>query len=182
MARRKRPSLVAEIARLLVEYPESDWKALAAQLRDRALLEDIATAIDDALAVSARSSRATKNKRRRPRLNVLAKVAQEDKAKAEILTELKARLTDKDQAVTLAYIRGLARSIGMKEELAAGRQQVVNQLLSYLATKTTDEIEAALQAAVSEQRPSGGQFDRWVDLILGGNRNKVEQRHPAADD
>ena len=42
MARKKRPSLVAEIGRLLVEYPEKDWRALVNRLRERALIEDIA--------------------------------------------------------------------------------------------------------------------------------------------
>lgn len=178
MARRKRPSLLAEIGRLLVEYPEKDWKSLADRLRNRALFDDIATAIDDAVVVVAKSA-AEKTKKDRPkrRMSSLARVAQEDKAKAEILSALKSRLTDKDKTVTLAYIRGFASSLGMKEELASRREQVVNQIVHYLATKSTEEIEAALRMALPVQQPRGQEFDRWVDLILGGDASTRRQRY-----
>ena len=182
MASRKRPPLVAEIGRLLVEYPEKDWKALAGWVRDRALMENIAAAIDDALAVVARSAVRTKRARQRPRVSVLDEVAREDRAKAEILLALKSKLSSKDQPVTLAYIRALASSLGMKEELATRREQVVNQIVGYLADKTTDEIKAALSVALPAQQRQGQEFDRWVDLILGGDRSKPRPKHPAADD
>ena len=75
MARRKRPPLVAEIGRLLVEYPEKDWRALADGLKDRALIEDIATAVDDAMALVEKSKEKTKKERPKPRVNELARVA-----------------------------------------------------------------------------------------------------------
>ena len=46
MSRRKRPPLIAEIGRLLVEYPEKDWIALADRLRDGALVQDIASTLE----------------------------------------------------------------------------------------------------------------------------------------
>ena len=182
MARRKRPPLVAEIGRLLVEYPEKDWRALAGGLKDRALIEDIATAIDDAMALVERSKEKTKKERAKPRMSELARVAREDKPKAEILSALKSRLTDKDKAVTLAYIRGFASSLGMKEELASHREQAVNQIIHYLATRTTVEIEAALRAVVPVQQSLGQEFDRWVDLILGGDAGTRRQKYPGAND
>lgn len=182
MVRRRRPPLVAEIARLLVEYPERDWRALVDRLRDPTLIGEIATAIDDAVSAAKRSTGKTKKERRGPRVNVLAEVARKDEAKAEILAALNSRLNDKDQAVTLAYIRDLATSLGMKEELTVGRQQAINQILSYLATKTTDEIESALKTALSMQQPQGQEFDRWVDLILGSNPNSERHKRSVGDD
>ena len=180
MVRKKRSPLVAEIGRLLVEYPEKDWRALAVRLRDRALIEDIATAIDDSIALVAKSAEKTKKKRSKPPVSELAGVAQEDKAKAEILSALKSRLTDKNKTVTLAYIRGFASSLGMKEELASRREQAANQIVHYLATKTTEEIEAALHTVLPAQQYLGKEFDRWVDLILGGDTSTRRQEYPGA--
>ena len=175
MARRKRPPLAAEIGRLLVEYPEKDWRALAGRLRDRALIEDIAAAIDDAIALVAKSAEKTRKERPKSRMSERASVSLEDKAKAEILSALKSRLTDKDKTVTLAYIRGFASSLGMKEELASRREQAANQIVHYLATKTTEEIEAALHTVLPAQQYLGQEFARWVDLILGGDTSTRRQ-------
>lgn len=176
MARRKRPGLVAEIGRLLVEYPERDWRALADSLRDRALIEALAAAVDDAVELVERSKEASKKERPRPRVNELARIAREDKSKAAVLLELKSRLTDKAKIVTLADIRGFASVLGMKEKLASRREQAVNQIIHYLATRTTVEIEAALRTAVPVQKTPGQEFDRWVDLILGGGAIKQSQK------
>ena len=110
--------MVSEIARLLVEYPERDWNVLVGRIRDRAFIEDLAAAIGDAMEVVAKSAEKTKKGPSRSRKSILPEVAQKDKGKAEILSELKLRLTDKGQFVTLAHIRGFANSLGMKEELA----------------------------------------------------------------
>lgn len=180
MTRKKRPSLLAEIGRLLVEYPEKDWRVLAGRLRDRTLIEDIATFIDDAIVLVAKSAEKTKKERSKPRISELARVAQEDKEKAELLSALKSRLTDKDKTVTLTYIRGFASSLGMKAELASRREQAVNQIIHYLATKTTEEIEAALHTVLPAQQSLGQEFDRWVDLILGDDTSTRRQEYPGA--
>ncbi|MDE0394271.1 MAG: hypothetical protein OYK82_05780 [Gammaproteobacteria bacterium] len=168
---------MAEIGRLLVEYPEKDWQALVDCLRDRALVEEIATAIDQARVLAAQSAEKTKTRVARPRSNVLARVAREDRKKAEILSAFRSRLTDQGQDVTLAYIRGFASSLGMKEELANRKEQAANQVIRYLAAKTTDEIERVLRKAVPVQRPPGHEFDRWVDLILGADASKGRQAY-----
>ena len=178
MVRKKRPSLVAEIGRLLVEYPEKDWRTLADRLRDQALIENIAAAIDDAIALVAKSAKKTKKERSKPHTILASSLVREDEAKAEILSALKSRLTDKDKAVTLADIRGFASSLGMKEELATRREQAVNQIVRYLATKTTEEIEVALHTVLPVQQPLGEEFDRWVNLILGGGTNTRRQEYP----
>lgn len=178
MSRRRRTPLTAEIGRLLVEYPEKDWKALADGLRDRALMEDIAAAIDEAMVRVVKSVKKTKKVRRKPGESVLAKVARDDKAKAEMLSALKSRLTDKDQHLPLTYIRRFASSLGMKEQLASRRDQAVNQIVVYLADRTTDEIEDILRTALSPQQAQGQEFDRWVSLILGGSGS---QKHNSAD-
>ena len=167
MARRNRPSLVSEIARLLVEYPQKDWNALVGRIRNRPFLEDLAAAIDDTMEVMETVAENREKGRPRSRGRILDEVAREDQEKAEILSRLKLQLTDKDQFVTLAHIRGFASSLGMKEELANRRNQAVNQIVRYLASKRTDEIATALQAALAEQAQQGQEFHRWVDLILG---------------
>ena len=167
MAGRKRPPLVAEIGRLLVEYPAKDWKALTDGLRDGALLEDLATALEDAVALVEKSKKERPRTHTKPRTSALATVAREDRSKAEILGALELRLTDGDHGMTLAYIRGFASSLGMKEELSRRRKQAIEQIIRYLATRTTVEIQAALRAAAPAQRSAGREYDRWVDLILG---------------
>ncbi|MCY4441528.1 MAG: hypothetical protein OXE53_15140 [Deltaproteobacteria bacterium] len=174
--------MVAEIGRLLIEYPEKDWRELAGYLKDRALVENIATAIDDAIALTAKLPQKVKKERPKPSMSELARVAQEDKEKAETLTALKSRLADKDKTVTLAYIREFASSLGMKEELANRREQAVNQIIQYLATKTTEEIEAALNTMLPVQQSSGQEFDRWVHLILGGDASTRRKKDPGVYD
>lgn len=166
MARRKGPSLVSEIARLLVEYPEKDWIALVDRIRDRTFLEDLAAAITDATEVVKKTRKKANTRPSGFGGSILAEVAVKDKEKAEILAKIKSRLTDKGQAVTLASLRKFASSLGMKEELANRRNQAVNQIIRYLAAKTTDQIEAALDTALPDQAHEGQEYDRWVDLIL----------------
>lgn len=168
MGRQRRPTLVAEIGRLLVDYPEKDWRALAERLRERALIEDIAAAIDDLLASRpSPSTKKTATARRQDRQSLIMRVAKHDKAKAEKLAALKSLLTDSDNALSLADIRGLANSLGMKDELAKRRSQAVNQIVRHLAAKTTAEIDDVLQAGTRPQQLHGQEFDRWVKLILG---------------
>ena len=182
MAKSKRPPLVAEIGRLLVEYPAKDWRALADGLKDRSLIAEIATAVDEAIALVEKKKEKTKAKRLPPRENELARVAREDKPKAEILSALKSRLIDKDNSVTLAYIRGFASSLGMKEDLGGHREQAVNQIIRYLSARTTVEIEAALRTLVPVEQSPDQEFDRWVDLILGGEASTRRQKRPGAAD
>lgn len=172
MGGRRRPSLVAEIGRLLVEYPEREWQALAERLRERALIEDIAAAIDDALTLGASPVVKSRKVRHRASESVIAKVARVDKAKAERLSALKSRLMDRDTRLPFAYIRGFASSLGIKEELSSRRNQAVNEIIRHLAAKTRDEIDNILKTALSSQPTEGQEFDRWVKLILGESTHK----------
>ena len=175
MGGRRRPSLVAEIGRLLVEYPEKDWRALANRLKDRELVEDIAAAIDDALALGAGPVEKTRKVRHPARDSVIAKVARVDRAKADRLSALKSRLMDRDARLPFAYIRSFASSLGIKEDLSNRRDQAVNEIVRHLADKTSDEIDGILKTALSSEPAEGQEFDRWVKLILGDNTPKEEK-------
>ena len=141
-------------------------------------MEDIAGAVDEAMSRAAKSVEKTKRERRKPGESVIARVARDDQAKAEKLSALKSRLTDKGQRLPLAYIRGFASSLGMKEQLAHRRDQAVNQIVVYLAGKTMDEIEGILRTALPPQQTQGQEYDRWVNLILGGEER---QKHTRVD-
>ena len=175
MGDRRRPSLVAEIGRLLVEYPEKDWRALADRLRDRELVEDIAAAIDDALRLRASPVEKSRKVRHPARESVIAKVARVDRAKAERLSALKSRLMDRDARLPFAHIRSFASSLGIKEDLSNRRDQAVNEIVHHLAAKTSDEIDHTLKTALSLQPTEGQEFDRWVKLILGDSTPKEEK-------
>ena len=166
MPRKQRPRLIAELARLVVEYPERDWKNLADRLRDRKLMNDLAATIEKAVAVASSSAGGGTKRRESTRLgSILSAVAKQDAKKAEFLTALKARLSDKGQ-VSLAEIRAFAISLGMKEELPKPRPQAVNRVIRHLAKQPAEEIEAALHSGLGDFRGQG-EYDRWVDLILG---------------
>ena len=182
MARTRRPSLVAAIGRLLVEYPAKDWRALANCLRDQTFVNEIATAIDNSIAEVAKAKQKAKKTRPKRRLSVLAQVAQEDEAKFEVLSALNSQLTENTQGVTLADIRRFADSLGMKEELPRRRAQAVNHIIRYLASRRTEEIKAILHSDFSLQQPAGQEFDRWVDLILGDEASRKGQKNAGADD
>lgn len=182
VARTRRPPLVAAIGRLLVEYPARDWRALARCLQDQALVNDIAAAIDDSIAEVAEARQKRKKRRPIPRVNVLARLAQEDEAKAEVLSALKSKLTEDKQAVRLADIRRFASSLGMKEELPRRRPQAVNQIISYLASRRTEEIKAILQADFSLQQNAGREYERWADLILGNEASREGHNRSEAED
>lgn len=173
MTRRKRPPLIAEIGRLLVEYPEKDWKTLTDRMRNQILMEEIASAVDDALTMIPKSAAKKKSKRKKTLTSVLAEVAREDEVKAKLLSEVVSQLNNKRHPVTFSFIRAFANSIGMKDELGNRREQAVNQIVNYLTKKTTDEIAADISKAVPPEQRSGQEFDRWVNLILGDNPSKA---------
>ena len=173
MTRRKRPPLIAEIGRLLVEYPEKDWKVLTDHMKDRILMEEIASAVDDALTMIQKSTVKKKRNRKKPIASVIAEVAREDEEKAKLLSEMVSQLNNKHQPVTLSYIRAFANSIGMKDEIGNRREQAINQIVSYLTKKTTAEIAADICKAVPSEQRSGQEFDRWVNLILGDSQSKA---------
>ena len=176
MTRRKRPTLIAEIGRLLVEYPEKDWKALADRMRDQVLMEEIAIAVDDALTITPKSATKKKRNRKKSLASLLAEVGREDEAKAKLLSDVMSQLNNKHQPVTLSFIRAFANSIGMKDEIASRREQAVNQIFNYLVKKTAAEIAADINKAVPSENRSGQEFDRWVNLILGDDQSKSLQR------
>ncbi|MDE0712016.1 MAG: hypothetical protein OXH60_07765 [Rhodospirillales bacterium] len=142
------------------------------------MIEDIARAIEDAAAAATKSVEKTKKKRRRVRESLLTRIAREDKVKAEILSAIKSRLTNKDKTLALAEIRQFATSLGMKEELAVRRNQAANQIVRHLATKSTEEIEAALHTTLPEHQPPGEEFGRWVELILGSDTKTGQPKNP----
>lgn len=176
MARRRRPTLIAEIGRLFIEYPAKDWKLLADHIRDPALIDDIVATIEQGIAHAAKATEKTKEERPKRRVSRKPRVLPEDEAKAKILTMLKSRLADK--TLTPVNIREFASLLGMKEKLATHRERAGNQIIRYLANKSTEEIEAALRMMLPVERPVGQEFDRWVSLILGDEAKARTQEDP----
>ena len=176
MPRKRRPSLAAELARLVVEYPERDWKNLVERLRNRELMDDLAATIEEAVNVASKTIGDSPKKRHFVRLgSVLSAVAEKDAKKAEFLNALKMRLSDKTQ-ISLSEIRVLAASLGMKQELPSRRTQAVSHIIGHLAGKPIEEIEAALDVDVRKWRDENHGYDRWVDLILGVGAAHDEDR------
>lgn len=172
---RRKPSLVAEIGRLLAEYPEEDWRALAGHLRDGTVIENIADAIDELLRSGIKPVKKTTRARPKPRSDVIRMVAREDEAKAASLEALKSCLTNKDKRVPLAHVRSLGNSLGIKEELPNRREQAVNQIIRYLAAKTTGEIDDVVSAVTTWRQGEGREYERWVKLILGRSSGNVHE-------
>ena len=164
---RKRPPLIAELARLVAEYPEKDWRALGDSLQNEEFLKQLTIAVETMADLAARSGRAQKTKRKTtPRKSRFAELAKKEPEKAQMLTTFRDRLTDKSTRPSLAQLRGLAEAMGMKDELSRRREQAVDQILRYLAGWTIQEIETALNRNLPEQRDLGHEYGRWVDLIL----------------
>ena len=49
------------------------------------------------------------------------------------------------------------------------RDRVIDEIIVYLATKSTGEIENILHKALPPPHSQGQEFDRWVSLILGAD-------------
>lgn len=164
---RKRPPLVAELARLLAEYPERDWRALSDSLNNENFLKRLTVTVDVMADLAAKSRRVRNTKRPTiPRRTRLAEIAKEDPEKAQVLTAFRNRLTDKIKRPSMSQLRGLATALGMKDELHKRREQAVNQIIRYLADRTVQEIETVLNIRLPEQRNLGREYGRWVNLIL----------------
>ena len=184
MPRKRRPRLIAELARLVVEYPERDWKNLVDRLRDKEFMDDLAATIEGAVNVASKSvdRGGAKKGASEPLANVLRAVAKQDPEKAKILTMLKTRLSDKSNVISLAEIRAFANSVGMKDKLPSRRPQAVNQIVWYLAQKPTEEIEAAMRVELGAYWNQDGGYDRWVDLILGEGVRAIQGKDSMSTD
>ena len=172
MATKRRPPLGVALARLIVEYPETDWKTLSERLRNREFMEELAEAVDGISKLATKSGGKQKTKRPTSRRSVFARISEEDPEKAKILTALRSRLTDKVRPPPLSQIRSLAVAIGMKDHISSRREQAVNQIIRHLVDKTVEEIKTKLHKEIPGQRDLGSEYNRWVDLILGArNQN-----------
>lgn len=113
---------------------------------------------------------------------MLAKVAKEDKQKVEILTELKSRLLNHEPPPSLAQLRSLATTLGIKDHIPNRREQAVNHIIRHLSAKSVEEISTALHTELPGQRDLGIEYDRWVELILGSRSKTSEQTRKKKSD
>lgn len=184
MPRKRRPSLMAELARLVVEYPEKDWKIIVDRLRDREFMEDLSASIEGAVNIASKSvdRRSAKRNASEHLGNVLKAIAKQDPEKAQFLTILKSRLNDRSNVVSLAEIRAFASSMGMKDKLPSRRPEAVNRIIRHLAQKPTEEIEAALRVERGAYWNPNEGYDRWVDLILGSGAKFAQDKDSMSTD
>ena len=165
---RKKPPLIAELARLIAEYPEKDWRSLADLLQSDELIKKLAATVETVADLAAKSRYVRKTKPTKMSVKSrLAELAKEDPEKAQILTDFRAKLTDRVALPSVAQIRGLATAMGMKEEIPSHQAQAVDHIIRHLADKTVPEIKNVLSVRLPEQRDLGLEYTQWVDLILG---------------
>lgn len=167
MSSRVNPALIADLARLTRRYPPEDWQALLALLNDEsergrmiALLEELSQA-----SRQVRSKKPGGAKTSTSRL--LESLNATDPQKAELLRDLRLRLLARDLFPSLSDLRAFAAALGLEDlPSAKKREQNVNYLVRCLADLPYDHVVQALSKTTASGRDLGGEYERWVRLIL----------------
>ena len=172
MPKTRKPPLLSEMARLAVEYPEEEWLALGARLRDRQFIDELAGTVGAVAELAAKVSYKNTTKPT-SRQKTLVQVAKKDPRKAKLLLTLKSRLTDKADPPPLSQLRDFAAAVGIKDRLPSRRDQAVNHIIRHLMGKTVEQIAAISQIRLPDRRDLGREYHRWVDLILRPSQAKA---------
>ena len=164
---KKNQTLISDLARLIMEHPESEWLALRDSINDESFRERLSSSLETLADLAARTVVARGSKRKPPSLpKRLAYIKKEDPEKARILFAFRDKLTQRTTRPSVAQLRGFAVTLGMKNEPHARREQIVNQIIRNLADLTIEEVEASFKTELPEQRNSADEYGSWVDLIL----------------
>ena len=164
---KKKQTLISDLARLIIEHKESEWLALRDSLNDESFRERLSSSLETLADLAARTVVAPGSKRKPPSLpKRLAYIEKEDPEKARILFAFRDKLTQKTTRPSLDQLRGLAATLGMKNEQYTRREQIVNQIIRNLAELSIEEVESAFKTGLPEQSNSADEYGRWVDLIL----------------
>lgn len=159
--------LLADLARVLRRYPTHDWEALVTWLQDDAKRSRFLALISELVRVRREQASSA------PRAGsgggqIIRGLASSEPEKARILSELRTRLLSRELLPTAYDIRAFAEAIGSEVPRSVKkREQAISVLLRALARLPQDELVKAIAEAPRRSRDLGGEYTRWVELILG---------------
>jgi hypothetical protein len=165
------PQLLADLARLASRYAPADWKAIVEALEDPERRQQVALVLDELAAASGRRRAGPEAPSSKSSGDTVArsieKVRESDPERARLLEELLLRLRAAELLPDMESLRNFAEAVGMKSFRPAKREQAINHLLRYLAELSHLELESVLGVAASMDVTRVGDYERWVELILG---------------
>lgn len=165
------PKLMSDLAQLAARYPPEDWERLIECLEDRRRSSQVSRLLRELAATSrARRGRSTSSKRnppRTPRLReTLARIRNEDPARADLFDEMWLKLRSRELLPTMATVRAFAEAVGLKGLESTKREQAVAELIERLIEMPSGDLEQMMRQTVVEDRELGDEYERWVHLIL----------------
>jgi len=163
--------LLIDLARLARKYPTEDWASLIAWLQDESRRTQLITLLQELSSVSKRLlAKAPHRKRLLPIPHLLEEMKSQDLAKAELLSDFWRKLRNRELLTSASSLRTFAEAAGLKGTNWSKREQAINRLIRELAELPLKEIQTALERTSAVPRERGGEYERWVALILDRNR------------
>ncbi len=161
--------LVAELARIAARYPAEDWQRLLEMLDDAAQRDRFATLLRELAAAAAVRQRphAPSTGASQAVRTTLDDMAGSDPERAEVLEKMWSGLRSKELAPTMTSLRALAEAVGLKGAVARRRDAAVLELMQHLLTLPMGALEDAARLSVDKELGSSGDYESWVELILG---------------
>jgi len=175
--------LLHDVARLAAKYQPREWEQLAAYLDDPAQREQVKNVLLELASVSRSRRKQAPSRPRRaavPVREALARIRQDDPARADLLDDIWLKLRERELLPTIATIRAFADAMGSKGIKSTRRDQAVNELVVQLIELPGDALEQRMRQTVVEDRKLGDEYEQWVRLILG-RRNTVQTAPQRAD-
>lgn len=178
------PGLLADLARLAGRYPPEDWRALIDWMEDPGRRRELALVLDELAAASRRrrdKSAADPASGRPPSVpQKIDALRATDPERAALLEDLWQRLRTRELFPDMGTLRAFAESVGMKGFRATKRDQAVAGVLRHLAELPRADLHAALARPVTNDASRSGEYERWVQLILG--RTAGDRDAPSGDE
>lgn len=163
--------LLIDLARLARKYPTEDWESLTAWLRDESRRAQFIMLLQE-LSVASKQlpGKAPRRKKLLPIPHLLEEMKSQDRAKAELLDDFWRKLRNRELLTTSNSLRTFAEAAGLKSTNWSKREQAINGLVRELAELPLKEIQTVLERTSAVPRELGGEYERWVALILDRNR------------
>ena len=176
-------TLLQDLAAVVQRHPPSEFRRLAAQLRDPAAMEQIADALERLVALQTRAT-GDRPPVSAPRpggvVEYLKDRCSDDPDKLEILERMKTMLDRKQMLPDPGRLRNFAFHRGVQVPTGKGRGTIVNALIRQLAEQPLDEVKRAFVEA--EKDENFGDVGRWSDTIQRGRGPAVTEEKAGGDE
>jgi hypothetical protein len=165
----KQRELIRDLAKLFVKYDLTDWRIIIDALRKGGSEYDALRQAIEHLASKPEPGSRPRKQAGAERL--FAELEERDPRKAEVLTELHARLTAKKLAPRLADLREVCLRLSLKDNLPNRREDAVLFILRHLVSLNEEELVFALKQIPAKDRNLQDEYNKWFQMIYTSGRS-----------